>query len=256
MVCISLSRPFTCSEAVPPHNTHTSLGGLIVHPLVHSNSFSHTHDLDSRTNLEGHLFVNMKHDRSEEVRAVGIVFLVLPMVACLARCYVRVFMIRNFASDDWLAVVAQVFMTAYAGIIIASASTGVGRHLADLTLDERIVSMKMYAIILLIHYNRGSLADIKQLVLRRVSVHHHLVTHPHRGRSLPPPHRSQEDPPPNHLRIPRREHHLQPLLPLLHHLPMHADPGLLDAHGRREGKLPYRHRHRCDARFVCCLGYH
>lgn len=85
----------------------------------------------------------MKDDRSGDVRAVGIVFLVLPLLSVLARCYVRIFMIKNFAVDDWLAVTTMVFMTAYAALIIAGAGTGVGRHQADLTLEQKIISMKM-----------------------------------------------------------------------------------------------------------------
>lgn len=85
----------------------------------------------------------MKQDRSEEVRAIGIAFLVVPLITVLARCYVRIFMIKNFAVDDWLAVVTMVFMGAYASLIIAAASTGVGRHEAELTVDQKIVSMKM-----------------------------------------------------------------------------------------------------------------
>jgi hypothetical protein len=86
----------------------------------------------------------LKPDRSDMVRAVGIVFLVLPLASVLARCYVRIFMIKNFAMDDWLAVVTMVFMTAYASLIIAGAGTGVGRHEAELTMNQKIVSMKMY----------------------------------------------------------------------------------------------------------------
>lgn len=86
----------------------------------------------------------MKRDRSEEVRAIGIVFLVLPLIAVLARCWVRIRIIKNFAMDDWLAVVTMVFMTAYASLIIAGASTGVGRHESELTVNQKIVSMKMY----------------------------------------------------------------------------------------------------------------
>jgi len=85
----------------------------------------------------------MKDDRSAEVRAIGIVFLVIPLLSVLARCYVRICMIKNFAVDDWLAVVCMVFTAAYAGLIIGGASTGVGRHEADLTVNQKIVSMKM-----------------------------------------------------------------------------------------------------------------
>lgn len=86
----------------------------------------------------------MQRDRSEEVRAIGIAFLLVPLITVLARCYVRIYMIKNFAIDDWLAVVTMVFMAAYAALIIASASTGVGRHEALLTVNQKIVSMKMY----------------------------------------------------------------------------------------------------------------
>jgi hypothetical protein len=86
----------------------------------------------------------MKRDRSGELRAIGIAFLVVPLITVLARCYVRIYIIKKFAVDDWLAVVTMVFLAAYASLIIASASTGIGKHGATLTIDQKIVSMKMY----------------------------------------------------------------------------------------------------------------
>lgn len=86
----------------------------------------------------------MKRDRSGELRAVGIVFLVIPLTTVLARCYVRIYIVKKFAVDDWLAVVTMVFLAVYALLFIASASTGIGGHGATLTIGRKIVSMKMY----------------------------------------------------------------------------------------------------------------
>jgi hypothetical protein len=92
----------------------------------------------------------MNHDRTQEIRAIGIAFLIVPLITVLARCYVRIYMIKNFATDDWLAVATMVFLAAYASLIIAGASTGVGRHEAVLTIDQKIVSMKMYVDMILL----------------------------------------------------------------------------------------------------------
>jgi hypothetical protein len=48
------------------------------------------------------------YDRSSEVKAVGIVFIILAWFFVGMRCYVRITMTRLFRIDDWLAVITTV----------------------------------------------------------------------------------------------------------------------------------------------------
>jgi hypothetical protein len=47
-------------------------------------------------------------DRSQQVLAVALVFLLLAWITVGLRVYVRAFMLRTFALDDWLIVLALV----------------------------------------------------------------------------------------------------------------------------------------------------
>lgn len=54
------------------------------------------------------LLMMAKENRGPEVEAVAILFLILAWVFVALRCYVRIFMIKSFGTDDWLAVFALV----------------------------------------------------------------------------------------------------------------------------------------------------
>lgn len=82
-------------------------------------------------------------DRGPQVRDVAIAFLIVPWIVVTARCWVRIKMIRAFALDDWLAVATLLLMTVYATLIIVGVQWGVGQHVTQLTVEQRINSMKM-----------------------------------------------------------------------------------------------------------------
>jgi hypothetical protein len=52
-------------------------------------------------------------------------------------------MIKAFALDDWLAVATLLFLTVYASLILAGIQWGVGKHVLQLTVHERVTAMKM-----------------------------------------------------------------------------------------------------------------
>ncbi|KIW05016.1 uncharacterized protein PV09_04172 [Verruconis gallopava] len=83
-------------------------------------------------------------NRGPQVRAVAITFLVLPWIAVVARCYVRIQMIKSFAADDWLAVVTLLLLTVYASLILAGVSWGVGKHVFELTVHQQVTAMKIW----------------------------------------------------------------------------------------------------------------
>jgi len=47
-------------------------------------------------------------NRGPELLAVNIAFVTTAILACLLRCYVRLFMVKAFGRDDWLMVIATV----------------------------------------------------------------------------------------------------------------------------------------------------
>jgi hypothetical protein len=49
-------------------------------------------------------------DRSQQVLAVALVFIILAWITVGLRVYVRAFMLRTFALDDWLIVVTLVWL--------------------------------------------------------------------------------------------------------------------------------------------------
>lgn len=82
-------------------------------------------------------------DRGPQVRDVTIAFLVLPWIAVSARCWVRLKILKAFAVDDFLAIATLLFLTIYASLMLAGIAHGVGKHVWELTTEQRITSMKM-----------------------------------------------------------------------------------------------------------------
>ena len=82
-------------------------------------------------------------DRGPQVRAVAITFLILPAVATLMRCWVRIKMIKSFALDDWLSVFTLFWLIIYGSLIIAGVEWGVGQHVSHLSTHQKVVAMKM-----------------------------------------------------------------------------------------------------------------
>jgi hypothetical protein len=80
-------------------------------------------------------------DRGPELLGVVICFLVLSWVTVLARCYVRIVMIKAFAMDDWLLLLTLGFFTIYSGIVLCGVYWGCGKHMYDLSVQSRINAM-------------------------------------------------------------------------------------------------------------------
>jgi hypothetical protein len=80
-------------------------------------------------------------DRGPELLGVIILFLALSWTTVLARCYVRIVMIKAFAIDDWLILVSLGFFSVYSGLVIDGVYWGCGRHMKDLPVRNRINAM-------------------------------------------------------------------------------------------------------------------
>jgi len=79
--------------------------------------------------------------RGPELQAVIISFLILSWVTVLARCWVRIKMIKAFALDDWFTVLTLLLFTIYTGVVFVGVYWGCGRHMRDLTTYQRINAM-------------------------------------------------------------------------------------------------------------------
>ncbi|TID16389.1 Kinesin heavy chain [Venturia nashicola] len=72
-------------------------------------------------------------DRSIQVFSVALVFILLAWITVGLRVYVRGFMLRAFALDDWLIVLTLGFYSAYATCVFGGVAYGTGKHTYDLT---------------------------------------------------------------------------------------------------------------------------
>lgn len=85
-----------------------------------------------------------RHDeenRGPEVRIVIISFLAVSWITVLARCWVRVRMIKAFALDDWLTVLTLQLFTVYSALVLVGEHWGCGRRHHDLTVKQRVNAM-------------------------------------------------------------------------------------------------------------------
>ncbi|KAK7425045.1 hypothetical protein QQZ08_008321 [Neonectria magnoliae] len=81
-------------------------------------------------------------NRGPQLLAVNITFLTTALICILLRCYVRIFMVHAFGTDDWLMVVGTVFFTLYASFSTTGIHYGTGRHHDDLE-DKNIYTAMM-----------------------------------------------------------------------------------------------------------------
>ncbi|KAF2839941.1 hypothetical protein M501DRAFT_953856, partial [Patellaria atrata CBS 101060] len=68
-------------------------------------------------------------DGADSLLAVAIVFLILTWVSTFLRCYVRHWMLRSFAIDDWIAAVTLILFTIFVGFTIEGSRNGLNDHL-------------------------------------------------------------------------------------------------------------------------------
>ncbi|PWY76111.1 hypothetical protein BO94DRAFT_568526 [Aspergillus sclerotioniger CBS 115572] len=83
----------------------------------------------------------MAVDRTLAVRAVAAVFFSLASVTIILRCYVRLAIVKAFGWDDAIMLLAMVFYTMLSGCMIGGSLYGTGKHLTDLSNDQRTTAM-------------------------------------------------------------------------------------------------------------------
>ncbi|KAK1569797.1 uncharacterized protein LY79DRAFT_643380 [Colletotrichum navitas] len=82
-------------------------------------------------------------NRGPQLVAVGLTLVITAFVATVLRCYVRVFLVKNFGIDDWFMVVATIFFILFVSCALTGVHYGTGRHRVNLS-DEDWESAMMY----------------------------------------------------------------------------------------------------------------
>jgi hypothetical protein len=80
-------------------------------------------------------------NRGSELLAVVILFLVLSWLSVLARCWVRIKMIKAFALDDWLLLGSLLLFNIYSVLVFVGVYWGCGKHMSDLSVESRVNAM-------------------------------------------------------------------------------------------------------------------
>ncbi|EXK25056.1 hypothetical protein FOMG_18261 [Fusarium oxysporum f. sp. melonis 26406] len=82
--------------------------------------------------------------RTTQIAAIGYTFVILSSIATLFRVYCRAFVIKAFAADDWLAVIAQFMFIVFISYEITGVHYGTGRHFKDISPENIPKAMQMW----------------------------------------------------------------------------------------------------------------
>lgn len=86
----------------------------------------------------------MVESRGDQVNGIAYTFIIISSIATLLRVYCRVWVIKAFALDDWLAVAAQILFIIFCAYEITGVTYGTGRHHADIPDDDYPKAMQMW----------------------------------------------------------------------------------------------------------------
>lgn len=91
----------------------------------------------------------LKQYNAQPLVGVTIAFLAMSWICILLRTYVRVFLTRNFLTDDWFMVAAQMVYTASAVLMLLAIHYGLGRHNLALEINDMTNALMVITIRLL-----------------------------------------------------------------------------------------------------------
>jgi hypothetical protein len=83
-------------------------------------------------------------NRGPQLEASVILFLTLAWITVIVRCYVRIFMIKCFAIDDYLILVTLAFFTVFGGIAYDAVRWGIGRHNVDVSIPDQTNAFQLW----------------------------------------------------------------------------------------------------------------
>ncbi|KDN66415.1 hypothetical protein CSUB01_09853 [Colletotrichum sublineola] len=75
-------------------------------------------------------------NRSPPLVAAGLTLVIAAFIVTVLRCYVRIFLVKNFGIDDWFMLVATVFFILFVSSALTGVHYGTGRHRVDLSEDD------------------------------------------------------------------------------------------------------------------------
>ncbi|KAH6659439.1 hypothetical protein BKA67DRAFT_529592 [Truncatella angustata] len=82
-------------------------------------------------------------DRSGQVKAVAILFLITTWVLVPLRLYCRGYIVKSFGSDDWILCFLQIVFTIYLISQLLGAVAGTGRHKTDITPEANTEALRV-----------------------------------------------------------------------------------------------------------------
>ncbi|KAH8878809.1 hypothetical protein GQ53DRAFT_834696 [Thozetella sp. PMI_491] len=82
--------------------------------------------------------------RGSQISAVTYSMVIVSSIATAFRIYCRGWVIKAFAADDWLAVIAQLLFIIFCSYEITGVHYGTGQHLTNLTSDQIPKAMQMW----------------------------------------------------------------------------------------------------------------
>ncbi|PQE28739.1 integral membrane family protein [Rutstroemia sp. NJR-2017a WRK4] len=111
-------------------------------------------------------------DRQVELLSVLIVFVALSWITVALRCYGRIYISKVFGSDDVFIIITLLAFSATAGLGMAGIHFGIGRHNAELTLDNLINAAKYQILTTLAYIATTAILKISVglLLLRLVDI--------------------------------------------------------------------------------------
>ncbi|KAF4784681.1 hypothetical protein HER10_EVM0011124 [Colletotrichum scovillei] len=83
-------------------------------------------------------------NRGPQLVAVGITLVTTAIVATTLRCYVRIFLVKNFGVDDWCMLAAITSFILFVACAITGVHYGTGRHKVNLTDDQWSTAMMFW----------------------------------------------------------------------------------------------------------------
>ncbi|KAK7403418.1 hypothetical protein QQX98_010831 [Neonectria punicea] len=86
----------------------------------------------------------MVDTRGPQIHAITWTFLIVSSIATLLRAYCRAWVIKAFAADDWLAVIAQLLFIIFCAYEISGVHYGTGQHIKDIPTENIPKAMQMW----------------------------------------------------------------------------------------------------------------
>ncbi|KAK6222612.1 hypothetical protein LQW54_000792 [Pestalotiopsis sp. IQ-011] len=83
-------------------------------------------------------------NRGQQIAAITYTFVIISTIACLLRIYCRGWVIKAFAADDWLAVIAQFLFIIFCSYEITGVHYGTGRHTSNIPEGGVPKAMQMW----------------------------------------------------------------------------------------------------------------